>query len=119
MPAAPFPSSASISSRCLDYSTIAEFDNDTLLDYRARRPTIYFDQDHLADYTPLRLGLYLAHDEVGQPFLLLTGLRTRLQMGCVHRRDRRVHRRSSRSSPPPGCMPSRCPFRILARSASP
>jgi hypothetical protein len=57
----------------LDYSTIAEFDNDILLDYRARRPTIYFDQDHLADYTPLRLGLYLAHDEVGQPFLLLTG----------------------------------------------
>ena len=57
----------------LDYTTIAEFDNDALLDYRARRPTIYFDQDHLADYTPLRLGLYLAHDEVGQPFLLLTG----------------------------------------------
>jgi hypothetical protein len=57
----------------LEYSTIAEFDNDALLDYRARRPTIYFDQDHLADYTPLRLGLYLAHDEVGQPFLLLTG----------------------------------------------
>ena len=57
----------------LDYSTIAEFDNDALLDYRARRPTIYFDEDHLADYTPLRLGLYLAHDEIGQPFLLLTG----------------------------------------------
>jgi hypothetical protein len=57
----------------LEYSTIAEFDNDALLDYRARRPTIYFDQDHLGEYTPLRLGLYLAHDEVGQPFLLLTG----------------------------------------------
>ncbi len=57
----------------LDYSVIAEFDNDALLDYRARRPTIYFDEDHLADYTPLRLGLYLAHDEIGQPFLLLTG----------------------------------------------
>jgi hypothetical protein len=57
----------------LDHSTIAEFDNDTLLDYRARRPTIFFDEDHIADYTPARLGLYLAHDEVGQPFLLLTG----------------------------------------------
>ncbi len=57
----------------LDYATIAEFDNDALLDYRARRPTIYFDEDHIADYTPLRLGLYLAHDEIGQPFLLLTG----------------------------------------------
>jgi hypothetical protein len=57
----------------LDYVTIAEFDNDALLDYRARRPTIYFDEDHLADYTPQRLGLYLAHDEIGQQFLLLTG----------------------------------------------
>jgi hypothetical protein len=57
----------------LDHSTIAEFDNDILLDYRARRPTIFFDEDHLEEYTPLRLALYLAHDEVGQPFLLLTG----------------------------------------------
>ena len=57
----------------LDYSTVAEFDNDTLLDYRARRPMIYFDEDHIADYTPLRLGLYLSHDEIGQQFLLLTG----------------------------------------------
>jgi len=57
----------------LDHVTVAEFDNDALLDYRARRPTIYFDQDHLADYTPAHLGLYLSHDEIGQPFLLLTG----------------------------------------------
>ncbi len=57
----------------LDYSTVAEFDNDALLDYRARRPIIYFDQDHVADYTPSRLGLYLSRDELGQPFLLLTG----------------------------------------------
>jgi hypothetical protein len=57
----------------LDYTTIVEFDNDILLDYRARRPTIFFDEDHLAEYTPARLGLYLAHDEVGQPFLFLTG----------------------------------------------
>lgn len=52
---------------------IAIFDNDELLDYRARRPTIYFDQDHLTDYEPPRLGLYLAHDEINQPFLLLSG----------------------------------------------
>jgi hypothetical protein len=57
----------------LDHVTVAKFDNDALLDYRARRPTIYFDQDHLADYTPASLGLYLSHDEIGQPFLLLTG----------------------------------------------
>lgn len=52
---------------------IATFDADILLDYRARRPIIYFDQDHLTDYRPASLALYLANDEVGQPFLLLTG----------------------------------------------
>jgi len=57
----------------LDHTTVVEFDSDALLDYRARRPTIYFDQDHLTDYRPSVLNLYLAHDEIGQPFLLLTG----------------------------------------------
>jgi len=57
----------------LEHQPIAEFDNDELLDYRARRPTIYFDQDHVGSYTPLALGLYLAWDELHQPFLLLTG----------------------------------------------
>ncbi|HUG50969.1 MAG TPA: PAC2 family protein [Terrimesophilobacter sp.] len=52
---------------------VATFDVDILLDYRARRPIIYFDQDHLTDYQPATLTLYLANDEVGQPFLLLTG----------------------------------------------
>ena len=52
---------------------IAVFDNDALLDYRARRPTILFDQDHLAEYSPPRLVLSLARDELGIPFLLLTG----------------------------------------------
>lgn len=57
----------------LDYRLVALFDSDALLDYRARRPTIYFDQDHLSDYRPARLALYLLHDEIGQPFLLLSG----------------------------------------------
>ena len=57
----------------LAHETIAEFDSDELLDYRARRPLIYFDHDHLSDYRPSTLRLYLATDEVGQPFLLLTG----------------------------------------------
>ncbi|WP_210505806.1 proteasome assembly chaperone family protein [Naasia sp. SYSU D00057] len=52
---------------------IAVFDNDALLDYRARRPTIMFDEDHLTEYSPPRLVLSLAHDELGIPFLLLTG----------------------------------------------
>jgi hypothetical protein len=57
----------------LEHSTIAVFDNDALLDYRARRPIIHFDQDHLTDYRPASLALYLARDELHQTFLLLTG----------------------------------------------
>ncbi|MBX3099930.1 MAG: PAC2 family protein [Salinibacterium sp.] len=57
----------------LDHETVAEFDSDELLDYRARRPTIYFDQDHLSDYRPLALNLYLVQDDLKHPFLLLTG----------------------------------------------
>lgn len=57
----------------LDCREVAVFDNDALLDYRARRPTIYFDQDHLTNYRPPKLALYLARDELGRQFLLLTG----------------------------------------------
>lgn len=57
----------------LEHEVVAEFDVDELLDYRARRPTIYFDQDHLSDYRPSKLNLYLVKDEIGQQFLVLTG----------------------------------------------
>jgi hypothetical protein len=57
----------------LEHEEIVTFDADILLDYRARRPTIYFEQDHLADYQPSTLALHLAYDELRQPFLLLTG----------------------------------------------
>lgn len=57
----------------LDHEVVAVFDNDELLDYRARRPTMYFDQDHLADYRPPVLRLLLVRDDLGRPFLLLTG----------------------------------------------
>jgi hypothetical protein len=59
--------------KTLDHSTVVVFENDELLDYRARRPTLLFDQDHLTDYQPAELKLYLAKDDLGQPFLLLTG----------------------------------------------
>jgi hypothetical protein len=49
------------------------FDNDALLDYRARRPVMYFDEDHLSAYEPARLVLSLVEDELHRPFLLLTG----------------------------------------------
>jgi len=57
----------------LETTVLATFDNDELLDYRARRPIIYFDQDHLENYEPPALALYLAHDDLGQPFLILAG----------------------------------------------
>lgn len=57
----------------LDSRLVGEFDHDELLDYRARRPVIYFDQDHLTGYEPPRLGLYLVKDDIGRPFLFLTG----------------------------------------------
>lgn len=57
----------------LDGEVVATFDADTLLDYRARRPIITFDQDHIADYTAASLTLSLMRDEIGQPFLLLSG----------------------------------------------
>lgn len=49
------------------------FDNDVLLDYRARRPIVVFEQDHIAEFRPSRLELSLAHDTLGQQFLLLAG----------------------------------------------
>jgi hypothetical protein len=57
----------------LETTVVAEFDPDELLDYRARRPIILFEGDHLGEYRPPRLLLSLARDEIGQPFLLLTG----------------------------------------------
>ena len=56
-----------------DPQPLAIFDNDMLLDYRARRPVISFDQDHLTEFRPARLELSLATDALGQPFLLLSG----------------------------------------------
>ncbi|EYT52524.1 hypothetical protein H490_0112825 [Leucobacter sp. UCD-THU] len=52
---------------------LLRFNADLLLDYRARRPVITFDEDHLIDYSPEELLLSLVHDELGKPFLLLSG----------------------------------------------
>jgi hypothetical protein len=56
-----------------DPQPVVVFDNDVLLDYRARRPVISFDQDHLTEFRPARLELSLATDALGQKFLLLAG----------------------------------------------
>jgi hypothetical protein len=52
---------------------LAVFDNDVLLDYRARRPLVTFDGEHVTEYRPPRLELSLVRDALGQPFLLLAG----------------------------------------------
>lgn len=49
------------------------FDNDELLDYRARRPAFTFEQTKLTDYRPPELALRLVTDGLSEPFLLLTG----------------------------------------------
>ena len=56
-----------------DLQPVVVFDNDALLDYRARRPVISFDQDHLTEFRPSRLELSLGTDALGQRFLLLAG----------------------------------------------
>ena len=57
----------------LEYEIVATFDNDQLLDYRSRRPVMFFEQDHIEDYQPASLHLYLVKDEVGNQFLFLNG----------------------------------------------
>lgn len=52
---------------------LVRFNADLLLDYRARRPVITFDEDHFTDYQPEELTLALAHDQLGAPFLILSG----------------------------------------------
>lgn len=57
----------------LDNELVLRFDNDQLLDYRSRRPILYFEKDHIESYEPATLGIYLMKDEAEQPFLLLEG----------------------------------------------
>lgn len=57
----------------LEHTTIVTFDNDQLLDYRSRRPVMYFEQDHIEDYQPASLSIHLVKDEVGNQFLFLNG----------------------------------------------
>lgn len=57
----------------LDNELVISFDNDQLLDYRSRRPVLFFEKDHIESYEPSTLAVYLLHDEADQPFLLLDG----------------------------------------------
>lgn len=57
----------------LEHSDVVVFDNDKLLDYRARRPIMVFEETRITEYRRPQLALRLAQDDVGAPFLLLTG----------------------------------------------
>ena len=57
----------------LKHRLVLRFDNDQLLDYRSRRPVMFFEKDHISSYTPALLALYLVEDEAGQEFLYLHG----------------------------------------------
>lgn len=55
------------------YTTVARFDHDRLIDYRARRPAMTFRRDRWASYDTPGIELRLARDTTHQPFLVLTG----------------------------------------------
>jgi len=57
----------------LENEVAVKFDNDELLDYRSRRPILYFEKDHIDSYEPANLAPYLMKDEADQSFLLLEG----------------------------------------------
>lgn len=57
----------------LENRLLADFDTDTLIDHRSRRPQIRFEEDHLVDYTPHVLALSSVTDDAGREFLLLHG----------------------------------------------
>jgi predicted ATP-grasp superfamily ATP-dependent carboligase len=57
----------------LQHRDVIVFENDELLDYRARRPIMVFDETRITEYRRPALAIRLAEDDLGVPFLLLTG----------------------------------------------
>jgi len=57
----------------LESERVGAFNNDLLMDYRARRPIFQFEEKALTSYEPPRLSLDLVRDELGSPFLFLSG----------------------------------------------
>lgn len=55
------------------HMTVARFDVDRLIDYRARRPAMTFRRHRWVAYETPRLELRLVRDATGAPFLLLSG----------------------------------------------
>lgn len=57
----------------LPHQAIAQFDVDSLVDYRAHRPRMTFNGDRYEGYTAPEILLYALEDDAGEPFLLLHG----------------------------------------------
>ncbi len=57
----------------LESQRVGTFVNDILIDYRARRPMFHFEETSLTSFKPPRLSLDLVKDELGNPFLFLSG----------------------------------------------
>ncbi|WP_067485266.1 proteasome assembly chaperone family protein [Actinomadura hibisca] len=57
----------------LEHRVVARFDVDALIDYRARRPMMTYDRDHWSSYEAPELVVHLMRDDIGTPFLFLTG----------------------------------------------
>lgn len=57
----------------LEGREIARFDTDRLVDYRSRRPEMHFADGAFTHYEAPELVLRLLNDDVGSPFLLLSG----------------------------------------------
>lgn len=57
----------------LDSRLIASFNNDELIDYRSRRPSVTIDVDHISSTERLNLNMSVLRDSEGKSFLMLSG----------------------------------------------
>jgi predicted ATP-grasp superfamily ATP-dependent carboligase len=57
-----------------EHTEIARFDVDALIDYRSRRPAMFFVKDHWESVEAPQIVVHRLHDAAGTPFLLLDGL---------------------------------------------
>ena len=65
--------SASFLLDALEHRPLVNFSIDELIDYRSRRPSVTMNHDQIVDVSDLNLSLNVVRDNVGKPFLLLSG----------------------------------------------
>lgn len=75
-------SSASHLMAALDHRLIASFNNDELIDYRSRRPTVVIDHNEVTGMENLELGLHVVRDSDNKAFLVLAGPEPDLRWGA-------------------------------------